>query len=297
LAPELKGRLLTALGVLILTPDSLLVRLISVDQWTLIFWRGLLSAMALFAWLLVMNRGQALAKLRAVGSRGLFIAACFTVSVICFVTAITTTSVANTLIIIAASPFVTAVMSHLFLRESTRRRTWFTMAVATCGIALAVSDNLGGGTMLGDLAAAGTALSVSAAFTALRRGKGTDMVPALVVSGLMTACVTLPLASPLAVSGADTGYLAILGLFVVPVSFGLVTVGPRYLPAPEVNLFMLIETVLGPVWVWAILSEAPTANAIAGGLVVLAALAAESAIALRHTRLASQLKPTEDETP
>src|SRR3546814_1616435 len=88
------------------------------------------------------------------------------------------------------------------------------------------------------------------------------MVPAMALTGLLTAAVALPAAllledGPLLYSGARLGYALIMGLLVVPVSFALITVGPRYLPAAEVGLITLLETVLGPFWVWLVLAEYP----------------------------------------
>src|SRR3546814_20148192 len=96
------------------------------------------------------------------------------------------------------------------------------------------------------------------------------MVPAMALAGLLTAAVALPAAllledGPLLYSGARLGYALIMGLLVVPVSFALITVGPRYLPAAEVGLITLLETVLGPFWVWLVLAEYPGDRALLGG--------------------------------
>ncbi len=110
------------------------------------------------------------------------------------------------------------------------------------------------------------------------------MVPAMALSGLLSAVLVLPLASPLDLDQGQAGLLLLLGLIVLPVSFGLITLGPRYMPAPEVALVLLLETVLGPYWVWLIIGETPSSRAFIGGSIVIGALILHSALALRQAR-------------
>ena len=109
------------------------------------------------------------------------------------------------------------------------------------------------------------------------------MTPAVALGGLLAAAAAWPLAHPLSVSAADLAYLFLLGLAVLPISFYLISLGPRYLPAPEVNLIMLLEIVLGPYWVWLCIGEVPEARAFAGGAVVLATLTLHSIASLRNS--------------
>lgn len=275
-----KGLLITVLGVLILTPDSLLVRLISTDIWTLLFWRGLLTSMALAAWLAATYRRQAVAKLRATGLAGLCAAMLFGATTVCFITALKHTSVANTLVIVSAAPLFAALMARLFLHEAVARRTWLAILAALCGILVLVSGSFGGGRIVGDLAALATAALLAGSLTVMRRYRDRNMVPAMAISGLFVAMCAFPLGDLSAVTARDAIWLGLLGLLVLPVSFGLMALGPRYLPAPEVSLILLLETVLGPFWVWLVLGEEPGMRAFIGGAIVISALVAHAVVAL-----------------
>ena len=280
LPDHLKGLLITTTGVLVLTPDSLLVRLIALDSWSMVFWRGFLIMIGLTLALAVYYRGETLARFRAIGRTGVAAAALLAVSSVFFVLALHNTSVANTLVIIAAAPLIAAILSRVFLGEAVPARTWAAILAALTGILILVSDGPRSGTLGGDLAALATAVGVAGAFTLVRRARTLNMVPAAALSGGFTAVAMLPIATPLAIAPGEVWLLLLLGLVVLPVSFGLITLGPRYLPAPEVALIMLLETVLGPFWVWLVLEETPGSRALVGGAIVIGALILHSLAAL-----------------
>jgi drug/metabolite transporter (DMT)-like permease len=287
LADHQKGLLLTTLGVLVLTPDSLLVRLIDAEPFTVLVWRGLLQALGILAILAVLHRGRVAAPFRAVGRWGLLLAVVFSGCTLLFILALSLTTVADVLIIVAAAPLAAAVFSLVFLGEGVPSRTWIAISFALVGIALLVSEDLGSGSLLGDLAAVGCALCIGGSFTITRHARAVSMVPAMTLAGLVTAGVALPLAlllesGPFLFTGAQLGYTLLMGLVVVPVSFALITVGPRYLPAAEVGLLMLLETVLGPLWVWLVLQEYPGDLALAGGALVVLTLAGHAATGNRR---------------
>ncbi|MEE8189726.1 MAG: DMT family transporter [Kiloniellales bacterium] len=284
LPDHIKGLLITGIGVLVLTPDTLLVRLIASDPWTMVFWRGALTGLALTAFLTAYyGRGTA-ARFRAIGLPGLGIAAIFAISSPLFILALDGTSVANTLIIVSAAPLFAAIFSRVFLGEAVPGRTWGAILATVAGIAVIVSGSPRGGTLTGDMAALGTALCVAGGLTMIRRARALNMVPAIALSGFLSAALVLPLAIPFSLGTEQTGLMALLGLAILPLSFGLMTLGPRYLPAPEVGLILLLETVLGPLWVWLVLDEEPGARTLLGGAIVIAALVIHSALALRRQR-------------
>lgn len=269
-----KGLLITVSGVLVITPDSLLVRLISADEWTILFWRGLLSSIAILLALAIMQRRRFLPGLRAIGGMGLALAVMFSIGTVFFIVSLETTTVANTLFIVSTAPIFAAVMARLFLREAVSRRTWLTIAVTLIGVLIIAAGSVGGGpgSLPGDLAALVTAVSVAGTFTVARRCRHISMVPAMGISGLVTALIAIAISPPVALSQADSLYLAAMGLLVIPLSFSLMTIGPRYLPAPEVSLILLLEAVLAPLLIWLVLAEYPGNASLLGGAVVLGAL-------------------------
>lgn len=280
LSTHVRGLLITGLGVLIITPDSLLIRLISADPWTLLFWRGLLSAIGMQFAMLILFRRRAWREFKQIGTAGLVLAGIFGIGTVTFIVSITHTTAANTLFIVSTSPLFAAFAAWVLMREPVSLRTWAAMAFSFTGIGVIASGGLDAGTVIGNLAALATAVILGASFALVRFHRTRNMVPAMGLSGLVTALVALPLAQPLAVNNSDLGYLALMGLIMLPLSFGLMFVGPRYLPAPEVSLVLLLEAVLGPYWVWLALGEDPGARTLFGGVIVLATLVAHSALLL-----------------
>ncbi len=285
-----KGMLITVAGVLAVTPDSLLIRLVSADFMTLMFWRGLLVCLTLAVGLFVVHKAQILAKFAAIGWPGIVFAGLFSLNSFSFVLAVEMTTVANTRVLISAAPFFAALIARIFLRETVRRQTWLAILAAIAGILVIVSDSLGGGALLGDLAALVTALGLAIQFNILRRYRAVNMIPAIAIGNLITALVSLPFAEALSITPMDALWLGLLGIVVLPVGAALITTGPRYLPAPEVGLILLLETVVGPFWVWLALGEVPSERAVLGGAIVIAALTGHAIAALRRGA-ASKVEP------
>ncbi len=288
LSEHMKGLAITGLGVLVLSPDALLLRLIAVDPWTVVFWRGLLTFLTLAAVMAVLNGGRPGAPFRAVGRWGLVSAAIYGTNLAFFVYSINNTAVANTLVIIAAAPLFAAIFSRLFLREPVRPETWIATILVILGIAVVFWDGLGRGTWDGDVAAVIVALCLAGNFTVLRHRKHINMVPATALGALAAALVVLVAgaAAPLSPSGRDIWLLALLGFVIVPVAFGLITIGPRYITAPEVGLLLLLETILGPLWVWLALGDRASDTALSGGALVVVTLLVYFTIRLRQQRQA-----------
>lgn len=298
LPDHVKGLLITGAGVLALSPDALLVRLIAIDPWTMIFWRGLLMALSLAAWQLATRGPAGLAGLWTLGRAGLAMAACFAASSVFFITALAHTSVANTLIIFSAAPLFAALFSRVFLAEIVAPRTWGAIVGALAGIAVIVSDSPGRGSLAGDLSALAGAVCIAALLSVARRTRARNVIPTMAAAGLLSACIVAPLAAPLALGAAQAGLMALLGLAVLPLAVVLTLLGPRYLPAPEVGLILLLETVLGPYWVWLALDEVPTNRALLGGAIVLGVLVLHSALALHGARAGRDGRmPTHKEFP
>ncbi|MGB1309796.1 MAG: DMT family transporter [Leucothrix sp.] len=279
----LKGLLLTVVGVLIITPDSLLIRLLEADSWTVIFWRNSLSGLAIFIGLLIYYRGDFFKKMRGIGWAGLIMGVIWALGTFCFVYSIQNTLVANTLFIVSTSPIFAALIAWLILGEIVSRRTWLTIAFSLCGIAIIAWGSLEGdgqGSIVGDLAALVTALAVAISFSIARRNRSVSMIPAIGLSSIMAGLVAFPLAMPIAESIDKAVPILLLGLVVAPIGMSLLVIGPRYLPAADVSLLLLLEAVLGPLWVWWMLKEFPGIYTLIGGAFVLLTLAISNAIPL-----------------
>ncbi len=280
-ATHIKGLLITFVAVLILSPDALLVRLIHCDIWTLLFWRCLLTGIMQAVFLAAHYRSQFVQSFRKIGRTGLVSAAIVAIGSLFFVNSLKHTAAANTLVILAAAPLFSSLLSWLFLREKIAQRTWVAIIICFGGILMIFSSSLGSGLLLGDLLAMGASLTWAGNIVILRRSKSVNMVPGNLLGNLLVVPVALLAgAQPMAVSAPDMFLLLLLGGIVLPVSFSLITQGPRYLPAPEVSLILLTETIVGPVWVWLALAEVPHATTMFAGLLIVGALVVHTSMSL-----------------
>lgn len=278
-----KGLLLVFTAVLILSPDALLVRLITCDIWVLLFWRCLLTSITTTLLLYLRYRQRLWQSFRAIGRTGLYSSATIVCGSIMFVNSLKQTAAANTLIILAATPVLSSLLSYLFLREKIARRTWLAIAICFGGILLIFSGSLSSGLLLGDLLALGATCMWATNIVILRRGRDVNMIPANVLGNLAVVPIALFFSggNPLLLSSSDAGYLLLLGGLLLPVSFAMITLGPRYLPAPEVSLVLLIETILGPIWVWWALQEVPHPTTLVAGLLILGTLLGHTLLSIK----------------
>lgn len=282
-----KGILITALGVLFISPDTLLIRLVQMDVWTLALWRGSLMAAGITGLLLCIYGRRTPTVFRAIGWIGLVLALLFALNVLVFMTAVLNTKVANVLVIVATAPLFAAAYSYLFLKEAVAPRTWLAILVAISGVSLLVWDGFGQGTGLGEAMALLAAVMLGAKFAIIRGRRTIDLIPAMALSGLILAVIAVPFARPSQVEGEQILWLLVMAFAVLTPATALTTYGPRFLPAPEASLLTLGETVLGPLWVLAVIGEAPTMLGFLGGAIVLTALLANALLGLYRYRKAT----------
>lgn len=281
-----RGLIITACGVLIISPDGLLTRLILVDHWTMIFWRALFMSFSM--WLLVSLRhpNRVWKQYRTLKGPGIFMVIGYSLGTVSFIFAITHTSVANTLIILSTTPLFAALIGRFLLNEKIELRTMVAIALVICGVAVIASGSGEQNTsLLGDGVAILGSFFLACGFSFVRRFPKVSSLSAISCSGLLTALMMLPIAAPLSVSQADMGYLMIMGLYMLPIGTALMFIGPRYIPAAEVGLLLLLESILGPLWVWMALGEVPGSRTLIGGAIVLSTLVINTVWALKFPRV------------
>lgn len=264
------------------------------------FWRSAFNAGALvllLAWL--RGPGPLLHTLRT-GGRALWLSGlCWCVMFTAFMLALTLTTVANVLVTMALAPLFTALAARLVLRQQLPARTWLAVAAAGLGIAWMYGDQFAGGQtrhLLGTAVALAVPVAAATNWTLLQhlrqrhnQGQSTpDMLPAVLLGALLSAALTLPLALPLQASAHDLGLLALLGTVQLAIPCLLAVAAAKVLPAPELALLALLEVIFGVLWAWWGAGEAPTGAVLGGGGLVLAALAANEAVALRQARAAGR---------
>lgn len=283
LSTQAKGLLLTTLGVLALTPDTYLVRIVELESIPLLFWRGISTFLGLSLFTFLQYGKKTPKQFIQIGKIGLAITAHLSVSSFCFVYALHHTSVANTLVIISAAPMFAALYSRFFLKERVTITTFITMIVVVCAIAIIVSDTGGNSSLTGNYIALGSAMSLAGAFTLMRKAKDRNMVPATALSGIITLIIAGLLSTSVSITLSQALIVFFMGLSSVT-GFFLLTLGPRYITAPEVSLLMPLETVFGTLLVWIMLKEQPSTTAITGGIIVICALTSHAFLSLHHNR-------------
>ncbi|WP_119458286.1 DMT family transporter [Rhodospirillaceae bacterium SYSU D60014] len=283
-ALQRRGLLLVAGAATVWSSGGLIVRGIEADPWTTILWRSIFGALFLLGFIAIRDRGRTLDLFRRMGGPGLVVALCFATASTGFVIAVNLTTVANTLIILSTSPLLAALLGRVLLGERVRARSWIAMTAAFFGIAIMVSNSFARGSAAGDLVAFVIAMAFAVAIVTTRRQREVRMTPATCLAAVFAALFALPFAAPLAVSASDMGLLVLFGAVQFGGGLVLFTAGARLAPAAEVALVSVLETILGPVWVWLFLGENPGVPALIGGVIVLAALAVHTALDLRQTR-------------
>ncbi len=281
---HLKGLLIGASGVLILSPDALLIRLLAIDSATLMFWRGVGLFVVIGAIVVARHGRRSTGIVTSMGWPGAILACSYAATCGLFVIGINNTGTANVLVILASSPLFAALFGWFLIRERIERMTLVAILIGMAGVVIAASDRVGPTNLTGNVAAIGCAILLGLNFSLLRLSRGRDMTPAFALGGAILAAVSLSFAAPTSVPLDKLVYLIILCGFVQPISFVLIMQAPRYLPAAEANLLMLLESVLGPLWVWIMLSENPTSAAVSGGGIILMTIAAHSLVRLRRSK-------------
>ena len=275
------GLMITVIGVLVLSFEGVLIRWIEVDSWTLLFRRGVLAAPGLFVFFLVVERRGWRHQIRSMGLAGLLAAVLFAIDNVGFIYSITHTSVANTFLLISLSPLFAGLLTRVVLRERVPRRTWLAIAGGAVATSIIMLGSVVEGDLPGTLAGLVAAAALGGTLVVLRARPHLNMVPAVALGSGLAALVGLPAAVPSSAGAQDWVNLIALGLILVPVAFGLIAMGPRYIPAAEVALLLLLETVLGALLVWMVIGEIPTIATVVGGLILVVVLAAHSVATLR----------------
>lgn len=281
-----KGLLITALGVLFIVPDSLFVRLIDTDMLTIAFWRNLTSGVVAAVGLMVLARGRVVASVRATGWQGVVYAGGVALSGVMFVAAVSLTSVANVVFIIAAMPMFAALFSWIGLGERITRRLLLTMLAVAVGLAVIA---YGSGTdertnIVGDGIALALAAVFALALTAARTKRHVPMAPAVPFAFLGAALLLWPFADMWSIPDRQWLYVVLHGGVFIVASMTLLSIGPRYITSGEVALLVLLESVLAPLLVWAVVGEFPGEWVLAGGAIVIGALLVSNMIVLMRRR-------------
>jgi len=287
LSNQQKGSFLAFVGVMFITPDSLFIRLSNIDTWSLLFYRGAIPFVVVLIGLILFYKKNFFNALFKIGLAGIFYVISFSICNITFIISIQNTNVANTLIMVAMAPMLSAILAAIFLKEPTNKETWVAIFVTFFSVTFIFYDSIQIGNIVGDLFGFVTALGLAINANLARFAKDRDLVPSAVIGKFVVAIFAFFFVENFDLVAADKIIVPLMCIMCVAIPFVLVTIAPRYISAPEVNLFFLLEVILGPIWVWLIIKEQPSVQTIIGGIVIIITIALHSFLALKKTQIKS----------
>ena len=283
LSNQQKGSLLAFIAVMFITPDSIFIRLSNIETWGMLFYRGAIPFVVVLIGLLFFYKRNFINALLKIGYPGIFYILSFSICNITFIISIQNTNVANTLVMIAMAPMISAILGAIFLKELPDSKTWIAIIITFIAVAYIFHDSIELGNFYGDIFGLITAFGLACNAVLARFAKDRDLVPSAVIGKLCVAIFAFFFVDSFTLVEKDLIIIPLMCIMCVAIPFVLVTIAPRFIPAEEVNLFFLLETIIGPIWVWLIIKEQPSIEALQGGLIIITTIAIHSFLKLKKT--------------
>ena len=283
LSSQKKGSLLAFIAVILITPDSIFIRLSNIETWGMLFYRGAIPFVVVLIGLVFFYKNNLFKALVGIGYPGIFYVISFSICNITFIISIQNTNVANTLVMIAMAPMLSAILGSIFLKEVPDQKTWIAIIITLISVTYIFYDSIEMGNFYGDLFGIITAFGLACNAVIARYAKNRDLVPSAVIGKLCVAIFAFLLVDSFSLVGTDLIIVPLMCVMCVAIPFVLVTIAPRFIPAEEVNLFFLLETIIGPFWVWMVIKEQPSIETIQGGVVIILTIAIHSFLKLKRS--------------
>ena len=283
LSNQHKGSLLAFIAVMLITPDSIFIRLSNIETWGMLFYRGAIPFVVVLVGLIFFYKNNLFKALIGIGYPGIFYVISFSICNITFIISIQNTNVANTLVMIAMAPMLSAILGSIFLKEIPDQKTWFAIIITLISVTYIFYDSIEMGNFYGDLFGIITAFGLACNAVIARYAKNRDLVPSAVIGKLCVAIFAFFFVDSFSLVDTDLIIVPLMCVMCVAIPFVLVTIAPRFIPAEEVNLFFLLETIIGPFWVWIVINEQPSIETILGGTVIVLTIAIHSFLKLKNS--------------
>ena len=283
LSNQHKGSLLAFIAVMLITPDSIFIRLSNIETWGMLFYRGAIPFVVVLIGLIFFYKNNLFKALVGIGYPGIFYVISFSICNITFIISIQNTNVANTLVMIAMAPMLSAILGSIFLKEIPDRKTWIAIIITLVSVTYIFYDSIEMGNFYGDLFGLITAFGLACNAVIARFAKNRDLVPSAVIGKLCVAIFAFFFVDSFSLLGTDLIIVPLMCVMCVAIPFVLVTIAPRFIPAEEVNLFFLLETIIGPFWVWMVIKEQPSIETIQGGSIIILTIAIHSYLKLKKS--------------
>ncbi|HJR23376.1 MAG TPA: DMT family transporter [Dongiaceae bacterium] len=265
-------------------------RMVPLDIWIVVFWRGVFGGLSIAVLAMIERRRFGFDFKAAFSLAGIALILISATGKIAFLYALQNTTVANVTVLYATLPFMTAILAWLWFREKAERRTLIGSLVAGAGVIITVigSTGLGGGHLLGDLAALFMTFTMALMTVIMRRHRDVPMLEAAALSGIVAAIIAFPMADPFTATLTEIGWLALFGIVTQGGGLGIYTMGARRLPSAQAALLSASEVPMSPLWVWIFFQEVPAQETFIGGGLVLAAILWNVGAELRKSAKAAQ---------
>ena len=281
---RVKGLTIASLGVLFILPDALLVKITTVDPVVFLFWRGFLLGISFLLICAARYRSRLVGEIRRCGMKGIYCAVAFSLSTLGFVMGMKNTAAGNVLVILNMAPMIAALIAWAVWKEALPWRTWVVIIVCVSGATLMAVSEWGHGDPIGMIMAGVAATALATNLNVARSKPDSDMSVMLMFGASLVAVVAAMLGGAVMPSLQDFLYIALLCLVFLPVSSIMIQTAPRYIPAAEVSLMLLMETLFGSLLVWIFLGEVPPAMSFVGGTIIFTALAIHGWLEVKRYR-------------
>jgi len=285
MAPSRRKGILLMIGAGICwSTGGILVRsVVLTDPWEIVFWRSVFLVVFMMGILTLWHRAKVLEKILEVGLPGILAGALLASTFFFFILSVTRNTVANTLVLMSVGPFFVALSGRILLGERVPLRTWGAISAALLGIVFMFSEGLDSGQTVGNLLALGVPVAFGLNVVILRRTHASvSMAPMVMLAGIFSIVVSFPLAWPFTPTLRDFVVLGVMGWIQLGIGCVLMVMAARHLSAAEIGLLALLETILGPIWVWLGIGERPTDMALVGGFMVIFALLLNGLLGMRQ---------------
>ena len=286
------GNLIGIMGGIILSTDSVFIRLMAVyNSWLIVVLRGLLMWAVVFTVWLLVPKSRSVLGVPWITRQNLLSVLFFCASSACFVNALNRGNIATVLVIISSTPFVSAIISRIFFAVKIDRSLMIAALVGMVGVVIVMAGRQSGVDASANYFALATAICMALAFIfASKVENGTLALPSL---GGILASIVVPIFAGAGLLPAISAlqpqqwlWLTIEGALIIPVAMGLISLSTRYVAPANAGLFLLLETALAPLWIYLFLHEAPTINAVIGGCIIIIAVVSQTLQAKKQAAIA-----------
>jgi len=269
---HLKALLITALGVLLMSLEALFIKLTSITALTFSFYTGIFMFISINIILFSTQKKNIINTYKVGFFPILLCGFLFGTSNIFFISAIKTTTVANTVMIISSAPLFSSFFAYVLYKEKSTKNIYISSFFIFVGLYIIFSSQLGRSDMIGNFYALGCVTLFSLSFVLLSKYRDINRFAVTSFAGFFVTLISFIFVKNLELDANALYILLLAGLLTTPIARVFLGIGTKSLPASEVSLLMIIETIMAPIWVWLFLDEIPASTTLIGGFLILVTL-------------------------